>query len=174
MPSLRLWAVRSREQHPTAHTLAHQPQPVPSAIHRMGLLSQCCHQTQQQHTAQMELCTTSSQFHTPAGGLGTNGTEPVYRVQSDFDYQFILLGLYQEWIELDLFHNILATFSEEELLLQDLLPAIDSSSSLWLIKSPDTPPCYPTCLVAPVEQLLSARTAIRSPLFTRHSTSPRS
>merc|ERR1712098_705519 len=60
------------------------------------------------------------------------------------------------------------------LLLQDLLPAIDSSSSLWLIKSPDTPPCYPTCLVAPVEQLLSARTTIRSPLFTRHSTSPRS
>jgi len=51
---------------------------------------------------------------TPAGGLGTNGTEPVYRVQSDFDYQSILLGLYQEWIELDLFHYILATFSEEE------------------------------------------------------------
>jgi len=51
---------------------------------------------------------------TPAGGLGTNGTEPVYRVQSDFDYQSVLLGLYQEWIELDLFHHILATFSEEE------------------------------------------------------------
>lgn len=50
----------------------------------------------------------------PAGGLGTNGTEPVYRVQSDFDYESILLGLYQEWIELDLFNNILATFSEEE------------------------------------------------------------
>jgi hypothetical protein len=50
----------------------------------------------------------------PAGGLGTNGTEPVYRVQSDFDYESILLGLYQEWIELDLFHNILATFTEKE------------------------------------------------------------
>ncbi|EPE34877.1 hypothetical protein GLAREA_10572 [Glarea lozoyensis ATCC 20868] len=50
----------------------------------------------------------------PAGGLGTNGTEPVYRVQSDFDYQSILVGLYQEWIELDLFNHILATFSEEE------------------------------------------------------------
>jgi hypothetical protein len=50
----------------------------------------------------------------PAGGLGTNGTEPVYRVQSDFDYQSVLLGLYQEWIELDLFHNILATFSKEQ------------------------------------------------------------
>ncbi|PBP15662.1 rds1 [Diplocarpon rosae] len=31
--------------------------------------------------------------YTPAGGLGTNGTEPVYRVQSDFDYQSILLGV---------------------------------------------------------------------------------
>ncbi|QSZ34574.1 hypothetical protein DSL72_006168 [Monilinia vaccinii-corymbosi] len=50
----------------------------------------------------------------PAGGLGTNGTEPVYRVQSDFDYQSVLLGLYQEWIELDLFHDILAKFPEEE------------------------------------------------------------
>jgi hypothetical protein len=50
----------------------------------------------------------------PAGGLGTSGNEPVYRVQSDFDYESILLGLYQEWIELDLFHNILATFSEED------------------------------------------------------------
>lgn len=50
----------------------------------------------------------------PAGGLGTNGTEPVYRVQSDFDYMSVLLGLYQEWIELDLFHYILATFSTED------------------------------------------------------------
>jgi hypothetical protein len=50
----------------------------------------------------------------PAGGLGTAGNEPVYRVQSDFDYESILLGLYQEWIELDLFHNILDSFSEEE------------------------------------------------------------
>jgi hypothetical protein len=50
----------------------------------------------------------------PAGGLGTNGTKPVHRVQSDFDYESILLGLYQEWIELDLFHHILATFSEAE------------------------------------------------------------
>lgn len=50
----------------------------------------------------------------PAGGLGTNGTEPVYRVQSDFDYQSLLLGLYQEWIELDLFQDILNRFSEED------------------------------------------------------------
>jgi len=33
---------------------------------------------------------------------------------SDFDYQSIALALYQEWIELDLFHWGLATFSEEE------------------------------------------------------------
>ncbi|RDW80925.1 hypothetical protein BP5796_05623 [Coleophoma crateriformis] len=59
----------------------------------------------------------------PAGGLGTNGTEPVYRVQSDFDYMSILLGLYQEWIELDLFHNILATFSEEEFTAAGLTPS---------------------------------------------------
>ncbi|CAJ2503346.1 Uu.00g107400.m01.CDS01 [Anthostomella pinea] len=52
--------------------------------------------------------------YTPAGGLGTNGSEPVYRVQSDFDYESIALGLYQEWIELDLFHWGLATFSVED------------------------------------------------------------
>jgi len=59
----------------------------------------------------------------PAGGLGTNGTEPVYRVQSDFDYQSVLLGLYQEWIELDLFHYILATFSEAEFTAAGLTPS---------------------------------------------------
>ncbi|KAI8949805.1 hypothetical protein F4801DRAFT_590842 [Xylaria longipes] len=52
--------------------------------------------------------------YTPHGGLGTNGSEPVYRVQSDFDYESIALGLYQEWIELDLFHYGLATYSVEE------------------------------------------------------------
>lgn len=52
--------------------------------------------------------------YTPSGGLGTNGTEPVYRVQSDFDYQSISLGLYQEWIELDLFHYGLATYSVKD------------------------------------------------------------
>ncbi|KAI9646867.1 hypothetical protein NHQ30_004867 [Ciborinia camelliae] len=59
----------------------------------------------------------------PAGGLGTNGTEPVYRVQSDFDYQSTLLGLYQEWIELDLFHDILAKFSEENFTAAGLTPS---------------------------------------------------
>ncbi|KAJ4408928.1 hypothetical protein N0V82_009583 [Gnomoniopsis sp. IMI 355080] len=52
--------------------------------------------------------------YTPAGGQGTNGSAPVYRVQSDFDYQSIAVGLYQEWIELDLFHYGLATYSVED------------------------------------------------------------
>ncbi|KAI9666929.1 MAG: hypothetical protein M1831_001434 [Alyxoria varia] len=52
--------------------------------------------------------------YTPAGGLGTNGTTPRYMVNSDFDFYSIALGLYQEWIELDLFHNGLARFSEED------------------------------------------------------------
>ncbi|KAG7122385.1 Protein rds1 like protein [Verticillium longisporum] len=52
--------------------------------------------------------------YTPAGGIGTNGSAPVYRVNSDFDYQSLSLALFQEWIELDLFHWGLATFSEEE------------------------------------------------------------
>ena len=52
--------------------------------------------------------------YTPAGGLGTNGTEPVYRVQSDFDYESIALALYQEYIELDLFHYGLAAYPVEE------------------------------------------------------------
>lgn len=52
--------------------------------------------------------------YTPAGGLGTNGTLPRYMVESDFDFESIALGLYQEWIELDLFHDGLARFSEAE------------------------------------------------------------
>ncbi|GAO18900.1 uncharacterized protein UV8b_02774 [Ustilaginoidea virens] len=52
--------------------------------------------------------------YTPNGGIGTNGSAPVYRVQSDFDYQSLALALYHEWIELDLFHWGLATFSDEE------------------------------------------------------------
>jgi Ferritin-like domain len=52
--------------------------------------------------------------YVPAGGGGTNGTEPVYNAKSDFDYQSLALALYQEWIELDLFHDGLARFSEEE------------------------------------------------------------
>ena len=52
--------------------------------------------------------------YVPAGGLGTNGTQPVYNVKSDFDYESLALALYQEWIELDLFHDGLARFSVED------------------------------------------------------------
>lgn len=52
--------------------------------------------------------------YVPAGGLGTNGTEPVYNAKSDFDFQSLALALYQEWIELDLFHDGLARFSVQE------------------------------------------------------------
>ena len=58
--------------------------------------------------------------YTPAGGLGTNGSLPRYMVESDFDYESITLGLYQEWIELDLFNNGLATFSEEDFIAAGL------------------------------------------------------
>lgn len=54
--------------------------------------------------------------YTPAGGLGTNGTTPRYQVNSDFDYESLQLGLYQEWIELDLFHDGLARFSVQDFL----------------------------------------------------------
>jgi hypothetical protein len=37
-------------------------------------------------------------------------------VNSDFDFESIALGLYQEWIELDLFNNGLAVFSAEDFL----------------------------------------------------------
>jgi hypothetical protein len=52
--------------------------------------------------------------YTPGGGQGVNGSAPVYRPQSDFDYESLALALYQEYIELDLFHWGLATFSTEE------------------------------------------------------------
>ncbi len=50
----------------------------------------------------------------PAGGQGVNGTIPYYHPLSDFDYESLTLALYQEWIELDLFHNGLARFSVED------------------------------------------------------------
>ncbi|KAG8530122.1 uncharacterized protein KY384_005605 [Bacidia gigantensis] len=52
--------------------------------------------------------------YTPKGGLGTNGSLPRYMVNSDFDFESIALGLYQEWIELDLFHDGLARFTDEQ------------------------------------------------------------
>jgi hypothetical protein len=58
--------------------------------------------------------------YTPAGGLGTNGSLPRYMVGSDFDYESITLGLYQEWIELDCFNNGLATFTDEQFMAAGL------------------------------------------------------
>jgi hypothetical protein len=60
--------------------------------------------------------------YTPAGGLGTNGSLPRYMVESDFDFESIALGLYQEWIELDLFHDGLARFTDAEFLEAGLGP----------------------------------------------------
>jgi hypothetical protein len=57
-----------------------------------------------------------------AGELGTNCSLPRYMVESDGDYESVALGVYQEYIELDLFHNGLARFTDEELLQPALGP----------------------------------------------------
>ncbi|OCH84302.1 Rds1 protein [Obba rivulosa] len=49
----------------------------------------------------------------PSGGVGLNVT-PIYEPMSDFDYQTMLLGLHQEFIELDLFHYGLMQFSQQD------------------------------------------------------------
>ncbi|KAF5865564.1 hypothetical protein ETB97_003408 [Aspergillus alliaceus] len=61
--------------------------------------------------------------YTPAGGLGTNGTLPHYMVESDFDFKSIALGVYQEYIELDLLLDGFAPFTDEEFLEAGLQPA---------------------------------------------------
>ncbi|CAG8925487.1 unnamed protein product [Penicillium salamii] len=50
----------------------------------------------------------------PAGGVGTNGSTPVYNTKSDFDYESLALALYQEWIEYDLFQDGLRLFNESD------------------------------------------------------------
>ncbi|KAJ5705835.1 hypothetical protein N7536_001524 [Penicillium majusculum] len=50
--------------------------------------------------------------YVPAGGVGTNGSTPVYNTKSDFDYESLALALYQEWIELDLFLDGLRRFND--------------------------------------------------------------
>ncbi|KAK9489935.1 hypothetical protein V1508DRAFT_435329 [Lipomyces doorenjongii] len=47
---------------------------------------------------------------TPSGGLANNGSIPNYHPLTDFDYESLLLVLYQEYIELDLFEFGLRTF----------------------------------------------------------------
>ncbi|KAL4780090.1 hypothetical protein BJX76DRAFT_361151 [Aspergillus varians] len=64
--------------------------------------------------------------YTPAGGLGTNGTVPRYMVESDWDFGSIALGVYQEYIELDLFHDGLARFSDHEVRDAGLTPEVRS------------------------------------------------
>ncbi|KAN0068571.1 hypothetical protein V8E54_013295 [Elaphomyces granulatus] len=58
--------------------------------------------------------------YVPAGGLETNGTIPVYKAESDWDYESLALALYQEWIELDLFHNGLDRFSADDFIAAGL------------------------------------------------------
>lgn len=79
---------------PTLQTIAPVPAPSPSYANENGLLQD-----------------PQPLAYQPAGGAGTNGTIPYYHPLSDFDYESLTLALYQEWIELDLFHNGLATFS---------------------------------------------------------------
>ncbi|KAI1940491.1 hypothetical protein LOZ66_002085 [Ophidiomyces ophidiicola] len=52
--------------------------------------------------------------YVPGGGLGTNGTMPVYNVQSDYDYQSVALLLYASWLQLDLFDTGLSQFSQQD------------------------------------------------------------
>ncbi|PGH20068.1 hypothetical protein AJ80_03718 [Polytolypa hystricis UAMH7299] len=60
--------------------------------------------------------------YAPGGGLGTNGTAPVYNVKSDFDYQSLALALYVEWFEMDLFRYGLSQFSQAEFAAVGLTP----------------------------------------------------
>ena len=60
--------------------------------------------------------------YTPNGGRDTNGTLPIYKPKSDFDYESLALALYQEWIELDLFNWGLATFSDDDFSASGLGP----------------------------------------------------
>ncbi|KAJ5279492.1 Protein rds1 [Penicillium angulare] len=60
--------------------------------------------------------------YVPAGGVGTNGSIPVYNAQSDFDYESLALALYQEWIELDIFQDGLRRFSEQDFKAAGLTP----------------------------------------------------
>jgi len=75
-------------------------------------------------------------------------------VNSDFDFQSIALGLYQEWIELDLFNNGLAVFSEEDFLAAGLTAedrsyiafmAIQESGHATLLSNMLGPAAPPQC-----------------------------
>ncbi|KAK9370361.1 ferritin-like domain-containing protein [Lipomyces kononenkoae] len=51
---------------------------------------------------------------TPSGGIGNNGSEPNYHPLSDYDYQSLLLVLYQENMEANLFESGLRNFSTSD------------------------------------------------------------
>ncbi|KAL3480936.1 hypothetical protein BJX99DRAFT_219848 [Aspergillus californicus] len=72
----------------------------------------------------------------PAGGLGTNGTQPRYMVESDFDFESIALGVYQEYMELDAFHDGLARFSDEQFRAAGLGP--ESRSLIQFMANQET------------------------------------
>lgn len=51
----------------------------------------------------------------PEGGVGVSADDiPNYSPMSDFDTASFIVGVNQEFLELDLFNNILASFSDEE------------------------------------------------------------
>ncbi|OOQ89414.1 Protein rds1 [Penicillium brasilianum] len=52
--------------------------------------------------------------YVPEGGVGTNGSIPVYNAKSDYDYESLALALYQSWLELDLFQDGLNRYSTED------------------------------------------------------------
>ncbi|KZT29028.1 Rds1 protein [Neolentinus lepideus HHB14362 ss-1] len=63
--------------------------------------------------ATLALSAPASPPSTPQGGVGLEQF-PSYTITSDFDFASVNLALNQEYIELDLFHHILAVFSEDE------------------------------------------------------------
>ncbi|KAK2745903.1 hypothetical protein FQN57_003516 [Myotisia sp. PD_48] len=50
----------------------------------------------------------------PGGGVGANGTQPVYNVRSDYDFQSLALALYWEWMKFDLFETGLSQFPTQQ------------------------------------------------------------
>ncbi|EGE08797.1 rds1 [Trichophyton equinum CBS 127.97] len=71
----------------------------------------------------------------PAGGLGTNGTAPVYNVRSDYDYQSIALALHLEWMIYDLFQTGASQFKPKDFQALGLIQSDYDSISLMANQS---------------------------------------
>ncbi|GBF60824.1 hypothetical protein TMEN_7459 [Trichophyton mentagrophytes] len=71
----------------------------------------------------------------PAGGLGTNGTAPVYSVRSDYDYQSIALALHLEWMIYDLFQTGASQFKPKDFQALGLTQSDYNSISLMANQS---------------------------------------